>query len=176
MNTKSACYKDLRVQVNTSYCNPKSRPATGSMPCNTQPCPARLDPMLYQMLPVMHTHLNMLSLNLKGVLVVISSVFVEKSKLNILIDHLWLENIQSLSNLSSLCFELAFNLDIIMNGIWTVETFPHIFLLHFGGEKAEYLVLLDFLTSEYVNYLIVQLACPERAIKCTVHMLCCISS
>uniref|UniRef100_A0A7N6BCN7 ADAM metallopeptidase with thrombospondin type 1 motif, 16 n=1 Tax=Anabas testudineus TaxID=64144 RepID=A0A7N6BCN7_ANATE len=36
----SACYKDLRVQVNTSYCNPKSRPATGSMPCNTQPCPA----------------------------------------------------------------------------------------------------------------------------------------
>ncbi|CAJ1061780.1 A disintegrin and metalloproteinase with thrombospondin motifs 16 [Xyrichtys novacula] len=40
MNTKSACYKDLRVQVNTSYCNPKSRPATGVMPCNTQPCPS----------------------------------------------------------------------------------------------------------------------------------------
>uniref|UniRef100_A0A665URL2 ADAM metallopeptidase with thrombospondin type 1 motif, 16 n=1 Tax=Echeneis naucrates TaxID=173247 RepID=A0A665URL2_ECHNA len=40
MNTKSACYKDLRVQVNTSYCNPKSRPATGLMPCNTQPCPS----------------------------------------------------------------------------------------------------------------------------------------
>uniref|UniRef100_A0A672HX59 ADAM metallopeptidase with thrombospondin type 1 motif, 16 n=1 Tax=Salarias fasciatus TaxID=181472 RepID=A0A672HX59_SALFA len=40
MNTKSACYKDLRVQVNTSYCNPRSRPATGLMPCNTQPCPA----------------------------------------------------------------------------------------------------------------------------------------
>ncbi|XP_039974144.1 A disintegrin and metalloproteinase with thrombospondin motifs 16 [Xiphias gladius] len=39
MNTKSACYKDLRVQVNTSYCNPRSRPATGLMPCNTQPCP-----------------------------------------------------------------------------------------------------------------------------------------
>ncbi|XP_037310815.2 A disintegrin and metalloproteinase with thrombospondin motifs 16 [Pungitius pungitius] len=40
MNTKSACYKDLRVQVNTSYCNPRSRPATGLMPCNSQPCPA----------------------------------------------------------------------------------------------------------------------------------------
>ncbi|KAL6108924.1 adamts16 [Pungitius sinensis] len=40
MNTKSACYKDLRVQVNTSYCNPRSRPAIGLMPCNTQPCPA----------------------------------------------------------------------------------------------------------------------------------------
>ncbi|XP_068452431.1 A disintegrin and metalloproteinase with thrombospondin motifs 16 [Clinocottus analis] len=40
MNTKAACYKDLRVQVNTSYCNLRSRPATGPMPCNTQPCPA----------------------------------------------------------------------------------------------------------------------------------------
>uniref|UniRef100_A0A4W6EP34 ADAM metallopeptidase with thrombospondin type 1 motif 16 n=1 Tax=Lates calcarifer TaxID=8187 RepID=A0A4W6EP34_LATCA len=40
MNTKSACYKDLRVQVNMSYCNPRSKPATGLMPCNTQPCPA----------------------------------------------------------------------------------------------------------------------------------------
>uniref|UniRef100_A0A7N8Y0K4 ADAM metallopeptidase with thrombospondin type 1 motif, 16 n=1 Tax=Mastacembelus armatus TaxID=205130 RepID=A0A7N8Y0K4_9TELE len=30
----------LRVQVNTSYCNPKSRPATRVMPCNTHPCPA----------------------------------------------------------------------------------------------------------------------------------------
>ncbi|XP_034467875.1 A disintegrin and metalloproteinase with thrombospondin motifs 16 [Hippoglossus hippoglossus] len=40
MNTRSACYRDLRVQVNTSYCNPRSRPATGLMPCNTQPCPA----------------------------------------------------------------------------------------------------------------------------------------
>uniref|UniRef100_A0A3P8Q569 ADAM metallopeptidase with thrombospondin type 1 motif, 16 n=1 Tax=Astatotilapia calliptera TaxID=8154 RepID=A0A3P8Q569_ASTCA len=35
----SACYKDLKVQVNVSYCNPRSRPATGLMPCNTQPCP-----------------------------------------------------------------------------------------------------------------------------------------
>ncbi|XP_034142841.1 A disintegrin and metalloproteinase with thrombospondin motifs 16 [Esox lucius] len=40
MNTKSACYKDLRAQVNTSYCNPRTKPATGLMPCNTQPCPA----------------------------------------------------------------------------------------------------------------------------------------
>ncbi|KAM9310034.1 A disintegrin and metalloproteinase with thrombospondin motifs 16 [Pholidichthys leucotaenia] len=39
MNTKSACYKDLKVQVNMSYCNPRSRPTTGLMPCNTQPCP-----------------------------------------------------------------------------------------------------------------------------------------
>ncbi|XP_072534970.1 A disintegrin and metalloproteinase with thrombospondin motifs 16 [Salminus brasiliensis] len=41
MNVKAACYKDLRVQVNTSYCNPRSRPRTGVMPCNTQPCPPR---------------------------------------------------------------------------------------------------------------------------------------
>ncbi|KAJ3597712.1 hypothetical protein NHX12_001229 [Muraenolepis orangiensis] len=40
MHTKPACYKDLRVQVNTSHCSAKSRPATGPMPCNTQPCPA----------------------------------------------------------------------------------------------------------------------------------------
>nr|XP_015804609.1 A disintegrin and metalloproteinase with thrombospondin motifs 16 isoform X1 [Nothobranchius furzeri] len=40
MNTKSACYRDLRVQVNTSHCNPRSKPMSGVMPCNTQPCPA----------------------------------------------------------------------------------------------------------------------------------------
>uniref|UniRef100_W5KZF1 ADAM metallopeptidase with thrombospondin type 1 motif 16 n=1 Tax=Astyanax mexicanus TaxID=7994 RepID=W5KZF1_ASTMX len=39
MNVKAACYKDFRVQVNTSYCNPRSRPRTGIVPCNTQPCP-----------------------------------------------------------------------------------------------------------------------------------------
>uniref|UniRef100_A0A3P9JVS4 ADAM metallopeptidase with thrombospondin type 1 motif 16 n=1 Tax=Oryzias latipes TaxID=8090 RepID=A0A3P9JVS4_ORYLA len=39
MSTKASCYKDMRVQVNTSYCNPKMKPATGVMPCNTQPCP-----------------------------------------------------------------------------------------------------------------------------------------
>ncbi|MCJ8728478.1 hypothetical protein PDJAM_G00004900 [Pangasius djambal] len=41
MKTKAACYKDQRVQVNTSYCNPKSRPKTGTISCNTQPCPPR---------------------------------------------------------------------------------------------------------------------------------------
>lgn len=41
MVTKSACYKDLRVQVNTSYCNSRTRPSTGVVSCNTQPCPAR---------------------------------------------------------------------------------------------------------------------------------------
>uniref|UniRef100_A0AAV2MBL6 A disintegrin and metalloproteinase with thrombospondin motifs 16 n=1 Tax=Knipowitschia caucasica TaxID=637954 RepID=A0AAV2MBL6_KNICA len=40
MNTKAACFRDLRVQVNTSYCNTRLRPSTGVMPCNTQPCPA----------------------------------------------------------------------------------------------------------------------------------------
>uniref|UniRef100_A0A8C6UWE2 ADAM metallopeptidase with thrombospondin type 1 motif, 16 n=1 Tax=Neogobius melanostomus TaxID=47308 RepID=A0A8C6UWE2_9GOBI len=40
MNTKAACYKDLRVQVNMSYCNPRSKPTTGLVPCNSQPCPA----------------------------------------------------------------------------------------------------------------------------------------
>ncbi|XP_054638948.1 A disintegrin and metalloproteinase with thrombospondin motifs 16 isoform X1 [Dunckerocampus dactyliophorus] len=40
MNTKPACYKDMRFQVNTSYCNARSRPATGVIPCNIQPCPA----------------------------------------------------------------------------------------------------------------------------------------
>lgn len=31
--------------------------------------------------------------------------------------------------------QLAFNLDIIMNGIWTVQTFPQIFLMHSGWKK-----------------------------------------
>ncbi|KAL2084878.1 hypothetical protein ACEWY4_020396 [Coilia grayii] len=39
MMTKVACYRDLRVQVNTSLCNPRSRPSPGSVACNTQPCP-----------------------------------------------------------------------------------------------------------------------------------------
>lgn len=47
MNTKTACYKDMRVQVNTSYCNPRSRPVTGLVPCNTQPCPARWGSQTY---------------------------------------------------------------------------------------------------------------------------------
>ncbi|RXN15738.1 A disintegrin and metallo ase with thrombospondin motifs 16 [Labeo rohita] len=40
MVSKSVCYKDLRLQVNTSYCNSRSRPPTGVTSCNTQPCPA----------------------------------------------------------------------------------------------------------------------------------------
>uniref|UniRef100_A0A4W3HNI1 ADAM metallopeptidase with thrombospondin type 1 motif 16 n=1 Tax=Callorhinchus milii TaxID=7868 RepID=A0A4W3HNI1_CALMI len=35
-----ACYRDLRVQVNLSFCNPRSRPATGVISCNVQACPA----------------------------------------------------------------------------------------------------------------------------------------
>ncbi|XP_016097777.1 A disintegrin and metalloproteinase with thrombospondin motifs 16 [Sinocyclocheilus grahami] len=40
MVSKAVCYKDLRLQVNTSYCNSRSRPSTGVTSCNTQPCPA----------------------------------------------------------------------------------------------------------------------------------------
>uniref|UniRef100_A0A8C2C5M0 Peptidase M12B domain-containing protein n=1 Tax=Cyprinus carpio TaxID=7962 RepID=A0A8C2C5M0_CYPCA len=43
MVSKSVCYKDLRLQVNTSYCNSRSRPSTGVTSCNTQPCPASWD-------------------------------------------------------------------------------------------------------------------------------------
>ncbi|XP_075442138.1 A disintegrin and metalloproteinase with thrombospondin motifs 16 isoform X1 [Ascaphus truei] len=39
MNTKEGCYKDMRVQVNTSFCNAKNRPVTGLSPCNLQACP-----------------------------------------------------------------------------------------------------------------------------------------
>ncbi|KAK1794756.1 hypothetical protein P4O66_009962 [Electrophorus voltai] len=39
MITKASCYRDLRVQVNTSSCNARTRPSTGVQPCNTQPCP-----------------------------------------------------------------------------------------------------------------------------------------
>ncbi|KAA0702890.1 A disintegrin and metalloproteinase with thrombospondin motifs 16 [Triplophysa tibetana] len=39
MVTKSVCYRDLRIQVNTSYCISRTRPATGVVACNTQPCP-----------------------------------------------------------------------------------------------------------------------------------------
>ncbi|XP_073534603.1 A disintegrin and metalloproteinase with thrombospondin motifs 16 [Phyllobates terribilis] len=38
MNTKEACYKDLRIQVNTSFCNAKNRPITGRVPCSLQAC------------------------------------------------------------------------------------------------------------------------------------------
>ncbi|XP_063778882.1 A disintegrin and metalloproteinase with thrombospondin motifs 16 isoform X2 [Pseudophryne corroboree] len=39
MNTKEGCYRDMRVQVNTSFCNSKNRPITGPVPCNLQACP-----------------------------------------------------------------------------------------------------------------------------------------
>lgn len=39
MVTKSSCYRDLRVQVNASYCNSRTRLSTGVVSCNTQPCP-----------------------------------------------------------------------------------------------------------------------------------------
>ncbi|XP_006635993.2 A disintegrin and metalloproteinase with thrombospondin motifs 16 [Lepisosteus oculatus] len=39
MTTKSACYRDLHIQVNSSFCNSRSRPFTGLVSCNTQACP-----------------------------------------------------------------------------------------------------------------------------------------
>ncbi|XP_075068934.1 A disintegrin and metalloproteinase with thrombospondin motifs 16 [Mixophyes fleayi] len=39
MNTKEGCYRDLRVQVNTSFCNAKNRPVIVPVPCNLQACP-----------------------------------------------------------------------------------------------------------------------------------------
>ncbi|CAH2283748.1 A disintegrin and metallo ase with thrombospondin motifs 16 [Pelobates cultripes] len=38
MNTKEGCYRDMRVQVNTSFCNSRNRPITGPVPCNLQAC------------------------------------------------------------------------------------------------------------------------------------------
>uniref|UniRef100_A0A668AZS1 ADAM metallopeptidase with thrombospondin type 1 motif 18 n=1 Tax=Myripristis murdjan TaxID=586833 RepID=A0A668AZS1_9TELE len=34
------CLQDQKLQVNSSMCNPQTRPALGSHLCNTQPCPA----------------------------------------------------------------------------------------------------------------------------------------
>ncbi|XP_072009019.1 A disintegrin and metalloproteinase with thrombospondin motifs 16 isoform X2 [Engystomops pustulosus] len=46
MNTKEACYRDMRIQVNISFCNAKSRPITGRVPCNLQSCsPSALKPV-----------------------------------------------------------------------------------------------------------------------------------
>ncbi|XP_025019242.1 A disintegrin and metalloproteinase with thrombospondin motifs 16 isoform X2 [Python bivittatus] len=39
METKESCYKDFQVQVDTSLCDPKSRPATGAIPCEMPACP-----------------------------------------------------------------------------------------------------------------------------------------
>ncbi|XP_023416681.2 A disintegrin and metalloproteinase with thrombospondin motifs 16 isoform X2 [Cavia porcellus] len=39
MITKGGCYRDLSFQVNTSFCNPRTRPATGLVPCRVSACP-----------------------------------------------------------------------------------------------------------------------------------------
>uniref|UniRef100_A0A3P9MFP5 ADAM metallopeptidase with thrombospondin type 1 motif 18 n=1 Tax=Oryzias latipes TaxID=8090 RepID=A0A3P9MFP5_ORYLA len=40
ISTKAICLQDQKTQVNSSMCNPHSRPTLGSHLCNTQPCPA----------------------------------------------------------------------------------------------------------------------------------------
>ncbi|XP_028638577.1 A disintegrin and metalloproteinase with thrombospondin motifs 16 [Grammomys surdaster] len=41
MNSKAECYRDLKVPVNASFCNPKTRPGpvTGLAPCKMSACP-----------------------------------------------------------------------------------------------------------------------------------------
>ncbi|XP_066216894.1 A disintegrin and metalloproteinase with thrombospondin motifs 16 isoform X2 [Saccopteryx leptura] len=39
MTTREGCYKDLKFQVNTSFCNPNTRPVTGVVPCKVSACP-----------------------------------------------------------------------------------------------------------------------------------------
>ncbi|XP_061749570.1 A disintegrin and metalloproteinase with thrombospondin motifs 18-like [Nerophis ophidion] len=40
ISTKAICLQDQKVQVNSSMCDPLTRPTLGSQLCNTQPCPA----------------------------------------------------------------------------------------------------------------------------------------
>ncbi|XP_041850705.1 A disintegrin and metalloproteinase with thrombospondin motifs 18 isoform X3 [Melanotaenia boesemani] len=40
ISTKAICLQDQKIQVNSSMCNPHTRPTLGSHLCNTQPCPA----------------------------------------------------------------------------------------------------------------------------------------
>ncbi|XP_039985266.1 A disintegrin and metalloproteinase with thrombospondin motifs 18 [Xiphias gladius] len=40
ISTKAICLQDQKVQVNSSMCNPLTRPTLGSHLCNTQPCPS----------------------------------------------------------------------------------------------------------------------------------------
>ncbi|KAM4592368.1 A disintegrin and metalloproteinase with thrombospondin motifs 18 [Odontesthes bonariensis] len=40
ISTKAICLQDQKSQVNSSMCNPHTRPTLGSHLCNTQPCPA----------------------------------------------------------------------------------------------------------------------------------------
>ncbi|KAJ8417741.1 hypothetical protein AAFF_G00225840 [Aldrovandia affinis] len=44
ISTKAVCFQDQRTQVNSSLCNPQSKPAVGSQLCNTHPCPAYWTP------------------------------------------------------------------------------------------------------------------------------------
>ncbi|KAM5264429.1 A disintegrin and metalloproteinase with thrombospondin motifs 16 [Ctenodactylus gundi] len=39
MTTREVCYRDLKLQVNASFCNPKTRPATGLVSCKVSACP-----------------------------------------------------------------------------------------------------------------------------------------
>ncbi|XP_004698457.2 A disintegrin and metalloproteinase with thrombospondin motifs 16 [Echinops telfairi] len=39
MVTRTSCYQDKRVQVNASFCNPKTRPVTGMVSCKLSACP-----------------------------------------------------------------------------------------------------------------------------------------
>ncbi|KFO38468.1 A disintegrin and metalloproteinase with thrombospondin motifs 16 [Fukomys damarensis] len=39
--TKGGCYRDMSLQVNTSFCNPKTRPATALVSCGVSACPPR---------------------------------------------------------------------------------------------------------------------------------------
>ncbi|KAM7148838.1 A disintegrin and metalloproteinase with thrombospondin motifs 16 isoform 1-T1 [Molossus nigricans] len=39
MTTREGCYRDLKFQVNTSFCNPSTRPVTGVVPCRVSACP-----------------------------------------------------------------------------------------------------------------------------------------
>ncbi|XP_051693000.2 A disintegrin and metalloproteinase with thrombospondin motifs 16 isoform X1 [Oryctolagus cuniculus] len=39
MTTRGGCYRDLRVQVNASFCDPQTRPATGLVSCQVSACP-----------------------------------------------------------------------------------------------------------------------------------------
>ncbi|XP_062271035.1 A disintegrin and metalloproteinase with thrombospondin motifs 18 [Scomber scombrus] len=40
ISTKAICLQDQKLQVNSTMCNPHTRPTLGSHLCNTQPCPA----------------------------------------------------------------------------------------------------------------------------------------
>lgn len=82
-------------------------------------------------------------------------------------DNLWFQNFMNDPiNISTLYVLLALNPDIIKKRLKCVQTFPHIFLIHtFGWKKTEYLLLLDFSTSGYVSYSVVQSTFPGRAIK-----------